>query len=74
MPKTYSGKQVIAILMREFGFVVVGQKGSHVKLRRQTAQGTITTIVPLHRELAMGTLRGILNLAEVDFDDFSKKA
>jgi predicted RNA binding protein YcfA (HicA-like mRNA interferase family) len=36
------------------GFVQTSQRGSHVKLRREQ----LTVIVPLHRELAPGTLSG----------------
>ena len=74
MPKTFSGKRVIKILCREFGFYFVSQKGSHAKLRKKMKGYEITTIVPLHRELAAGTLRGILELAQVDEKEFWKKA
>lgn len=40
-------------------FVEVSQRGSHVKLRG----GGRTVIVPMHRELAAGTLRSILRQA-----------
>jgi len=73
MSKILSGKEVIKILCREFGFSFVSQKGSHVKLQKKISNRTITTIVPLHKELARGTLLGILRLAEVDEQDFSKK-
>ena len=33
----------------------------------------ITTIGPLHKELALGTLKGILELAKVDEKEFLKK-
>ncbi len=72
MPKVLSGKDVIRILCKEFGFNLVSQKGSHVKLRKTYRGRKIITIVPLHRELAQGTLRGILELAEIDFEDFLK--
>lgn len=58
------------MLCRSFGFFVVSQKVSHIKLRKRTDGRTITTIVPLHSALAFGTLRGILELAEVDEKDF----
>ena len=74
MPKTFSGKKVIKILCREFGFYFVSQKGSHIKLRRRVGNREITAIIPLHKELALGTLKGILELAEVDEDEFFKKA
>ena len=73
MAKTFSGKQVIKILCREFGFYFVSQKGSHVKLAKQIDAEEIVTIVPLHRELAVGTLRGVLELAQIDSKEFRKK-
>ncbi|MDO8505683.1 MAG: type II toxin-antitoxin system HicA family toxin [bacterium] len=72
MSKTTSGKEVLVILTKHFGFVFVSQKGSHAKLRKQTDKGKVTTIVPMHHELAYGTLRGILELAKVDFEEFTK--
>jgi predicted RNA binding protein YcfA (HicA-like mRNA interferase family) len=73
MPKTVSGKEVIKILCREFGFYFISQKGSHVKLQKKLGHRTITTIVPLHKELAKGTLLGVLRLAEVEEEDFKNK-
>lgn len=75
MPKKiFSGREAVRILTKEFGFSVVSQKGSHIKLRKVFAPRNIMTIVPLHKELARGTLKGILDLAEINFDDFLKKA
>ena len=70
MPKLFSGRQAIKILCRNFGFYFVSQKGSHVKLKKKANHREIITIVPLHKELARGTLRGILELAEVNEDNF----
>ena len=72
MPKLplLSGKEAISILTKYFGFIFVSQKGSHVKLQKRMMNRTITTIVPDHTELARGTLRGILGLAEVKEEDF----
>jgi len=71
--KIISGKLAIKILCREFGFYFVSQKGSHVKLSKRRKGREITTIVPLHKELSPGTLRGVLELAEVANDEFWKK-
>ena len=57
-----SGKEIIAAL-EKLGFVQVRQRGSHVVLRKKGAQGDIGCVVPLHRELAVGTLHNILKLA-----------
>jgi len=72
--KTFSGKEVVKNLIREFGFSFISQKGSHTKLRKKVRSRTITTIVPMHRELAYGTLLGVLELAEVEEEEFRKVA
>jgi predicted RNA binding protein YcfA (HicA-like mRNA interferase family) len=66
-----SGKEAIRAL-EKLGFVQVRQKGSHVILRKETESGAIGCVVPLHDELATGTLRGILKQAHVDPDEFVK--
>lgn len=60
------------ILCREFGFAVVRQRGSHVVLRKETPDGVLGTVVPDHRELKIGTLRGVLKLARVDPEEFAQ--
>lgn len=50
-----SGDELIRLL-KKAGFRVVRQKGSHVSLQRESHK----TVVPLHSELAKGTLLGIL--------------
>jgi len=36
------------------------------------SEGKVGTVVPMHKELKIGTLKGILKLAKVDMGDFSK--
>lgn len=74
MPKLrkISGKIAIRILCNKFGFKVSGQSGSHVRLSKITSEGKVGTVVPMHEELKIGTLRGILKLAKIDLDEFSK--
>ncbi|MDD1737975.1 MAG: type II toxin-antitoxin system HicA family toxin [Methanothrix sp.] len=74
MPKlrAVSGEVVIKILCNRFGFAVSGQSGSHVRLSKFTAQGKIGTVVPMHNELKLGTLKSILKLARVDPEEFSE--
>ncbi len=52
------------------GFVEVSQRGSHIKLAKRTTAGTLTVIVPSHREIATGTLRSILRQAAMSVEDF----
>ena len=70
LPRSLSGKEVVKILCNKFGFNISRQKGSHVVLVRYENGRKIATVVPLHDELAVGTLKGILELAKVDLDDF----
>lgn len=61
---TYSGEDVIDAL-GNWGFERVGQRGSHVKLRYvhpETGERR-TVMVPLHDEIATGTLRNIAEQA-----------
>jgi predicted RNA binding protein YcfA (HicA-like mRNA interferase family) len=70
-PPSISGEDVIRALGR-LGFQVVRQRGSHVVLRKDTDSGAIGCSVPVHKELALGTLRGVLKQAGVALDDFLK--
>ncbi|MCL4534827.1 MAG: type II toxin-antitoxin system HicA family toxin [Bacteroidetes bacterium] len=64
-----SGDEAIQALER-LGFARVRQRGSHVMLRRQMSDQVVGCVVPLHKELAIGTLRSILRQARVTVDDF----
>ena len=72
MPKLplISGKEAVRALERA-GFILLRQKGSHVILKKMTIDGEIGTVVPLHQELAVGTLGGILKQAHLTVDEFS---
>ena len=50
----------------KLGFSEVRQRGSHVVMRREESG----CVVPLHKELKIGTLSGILKQAGVSVDDF----
>jgi predicted RNA binding protein YcfA (HicA-like mRNA interferase family) len=74
MPKLrpVSGGEAVRALER-LGFRQVRQRGSHVILKRETEQGVVGCVVPLHRELAIGTLRGILKQAGVTPEEFVER-
>ena len=61
-----SGQETVAAL-KKIGFTEIGQRGSHVKLRNQRGR---TVIVPIHRELARGTLAAILRQSDVAVSEF----
>jgi len=63
-----SGSEAVSALGK-VGFSRVSQRGSHVKLRNPAGR---TAIVPLHRELAPGTLRSILRQAGLSVEEFAK--
>jgi predicted RNA binding protein YcfA (HicA-like mRNA interferase family) len=70
--RTVSGIEAIKALER-LGFRQVRQRGSHVVLRKDTSEGAVGCAVPLHKELKVGTLRGILRQARVEPEDFMEK-
>lgn len=70
--------EVIRALKR-MGFVQVRQRGSHVILKKQLAVDEeseqevteVGCVVPLHRKtIAIGTLKSILNQAEISVEEF----
>jgi predicted RNA binding protein YcfA (HicA-like mRNA interferase family) len=67
--KRISGEKAIRRLER-LGFKRVRQRGSHVILKKQTTDEEIGCVVPLHKELAVGTLRGILKQAKLTSEAF----
>ena len=65
-----TGQEAIRALQR-LGFEKVRQRGSHVILKKETSEGAVGCVIPLHRELKIGTLRGILRQAKVTLDEFT---
>lgn len=61
-----SGQEVVTALGK-IGFEQVGQRGSHVKLRNREGR---TVIIPIHRELARGTLSAILRQSSITVSQF----
>ena len=70
MPKLpiLSGKEMVKVLSK-IDFVHARTRGSHAIMNRQTQEKKVTIPVPLHNELAKGTLRSIMNQAELTLDD-----
>ncbi|TRO55972.1 type II toxin-antitoxin system HicA family toxin [Candidatus Bathyarchaeota archaeon] len=63
-----SGRDVVKALSNA-GFVVVGRKGSHIRMKRKDGR-TLVVIVPDHREVAAGTLKSILRQAGLSREEF----
>ncbi len=71
MPKlpVVSGKQAVKALQR-LGFHVDRQRGSHLTMKKATDRGDIGCVIPMHREIALGTLRSALRSAGVSEREF----
>ena len=66
-----SGRQVARAFQR-LGWEIARQRGSHIILVKA---GHIATLsVPDHREVAQGTLRGLIRRAGVTTDEFARAA
>ncbi|MBS1903971.1 MAG: type II toxin-antitoxin system HicA family toxin [Bacteroidetes bacterium] len=59
LPRDLSGTD-LAKALRELGYVVVRQRGSHLMLTT-SEHGEHHIAIPLHDPLKLGTLMGILN-------------
>jgi predicted RNA binding protein YcfA (HicA-like mRNA interferase family) len=68
-----SGREIVRRLER-LGFVQARQRGSHVVMKKTTPEGKIGCVVPMHDEVAVGTLRSILRQAGVSAEEFIKAA
>jgi predicted RNA binding protein YcfA (HicA-like mRNA interferase family) len=71
MPKLphLSGREIIRAL-EQLGFVQARQRGSHMVMKKSATEGSVGCVVPLHGEVALGTLRSILKQARVSVDEF----
>ncbi len=70
--KKISGKECLKILCNKLGFSIARQKGSHVILKKETPEGRVGTVVPMHTELKIGTLKNILKLGKISENEFSE--
>lgn len=64
-----SGREVIKIL-ESLGFSRARQRGSHVVMTKNIKEGKIGCVIPMHKEVALGTLRSILKQAKISPDEF----
>ena len=67
MPKLphVSGAEALRAFQR-LGFEKVRQRGSHVVVKR----GSVGCVIPMHSEIKIGTLSGLLRQADVSADEF----
>lgn len=61
--------QIVAALQRD-GWVVVRQRGSHIRLEKKSGIRILKIIIPAHKPVKRSTLAHILKQAQIDIDDF----
>jgi len=61
--------QVINALRRD-GWIVVRQKGSHVRLQKRLPEEILKIIIPTHRPIKRSTLSHILKQAHLSVEKF----
>jgi predicted RNA binding protein YcfA (HicA-like mRNA interferase family) len=64
--------KVIKVLQRD-GWVIVRQRGSHIRLQKHMEKETLKLTVPAHKPIKRSTLSHILKQARITADDFLKK-
>lgn len=64
-----SYREVIRVLQRN-GWVVVRQKGSHIRLQKHTPSETLKITVPAHVPIKRSTLSHILKQAQLSVDEY----
>jgi predicted RNA binding protein YcfA (HicA-like mRNA interferase family) len=62
-----SGREVVKVF-ESLGWAVARQSGSHVVMTKEGA--LVTLSVPDHREVAKGTLRSLIRVANLTVDEF----
>ncbi len=64
-----SGQEVVRLLSKA-GFSFLDQHGSHVIMIKETDGGKLKPVIPMHKELAIGTLLSIIKQAGMTRDGF----
>lgn len=63
--------QIVRALQRN-GWIVVRQRGSHIRLQKHLGEEILKLTVPAHRPVKRSTLSHILKQARIETDDFLK--
>ncbi|NOZ64542.1 MAG: type II toxin-antitoxin system HicA family toxin [Caldiserica bacterium] len=61
--------EIIHALQRD-GWVVVRQKGGHIRLQKHTAEKVLKLTIPAHKPVKRSTLSHILKQAQLSIDKF----
>ena len=66
-----SYREIVHALQRD-GWIVIRQRGSHIRLQKRLGERTMKLTVPAHRPVKRSTLTQILKQAELSLDRFLK--
>lgn len=61
--------KIIRALQRD-GWMIVRQRGSHIRLQKRTGDKVLKLTVPAHRPVKRSTLSHILKQAHLDVEEF----
>ena len=61
--------EIVRALQRD-GWLVIRQRGSHIRLQKRIRDRTLKLTVPAHRPVKRSTLSHILKQAQLDLDQF----
>ncbi len=64
-----SGREAVKKFVK-FGYAVVRQRGSHVRLRHMNSSEHFPITVPMKKELKIGLLRQLIQDSGMGIDDF----
>lgn len=64
-------ERVIHVLRRD-GWIVIRQKGSHIRLQKQTPEGVLKLTIPAHRPILRSTLAHILKQARLSVEQLDE--
>ena len=64
-----SYEAILRALQRD-GWVILRQKGSHIRLQKHTEERTLKLTVPAHRSVKRSTLSHLLKQAEISLERF----
>ncbi|MBI4266848.1 MAG: type II toxin-antitoxin system HicA family toxin [Chloroflexi bacterium] len=66
-----SYREIVRALPRD-GWVIIRQRGSHIRLQRHSGERTLKLTVPAHNPVKRSTLSHLLKQGEIEVERFLK--
>ena len=64
--------EIVVRALQRAGWVVVRQRGSHIRLHKHLVHETLKITVPAHRPIKRSTLSHILHYARLSVEEFQE--